>query len=153
MIKSLVYGMALLFFTANISAKEKEVEVFHQSGKVNVVELQSRDASNVFSVNLGKSVKGRFFIYHEVVNGKHVINGNAEFRNLTPKNIFVAYYLTLKDSKGQLICSTNGDLQVGSGNNIHEFASALMPLPLTEFPKVDQYELVLYESAKPIGLK
>jgi len=143
--------VALLFYTSSPFAND--VEVFRDSGNVNVVELQSRDSSNIFSVNLGKDVTGRFFIYHEVVNSKHVVNGNAEFKNLTPKNVFVAYYLALKDSNGQLICATNGDLQISAGSNIHEFASALMPLPLTEFSKVAQYELVFYESSKPIGLE
>lgn len=105
-----------------------------------------------FFVQLGKRVKGKFFLYHEIVHGnKHVVNGNAEFKNNSEQNVFVAYYVALKNKNGQLIAATSGDLELGLDNNIHQFASAIMPIPKNQFSSISHYEITLYESTKSIG--
>lgn len=147
MLKKVITLFAALLISFPLFAFDMEVK----TGKINLVPVQDGNAADLFVVPMGKYVKGKFYIYHEKINGKHAVNGNAEFKNATDKSVFVVYYLALKDKKNNLICAVTGDLQVGVDNNIHQYASAIMPLAPTKFSEITNYEIVLYESFKPLG--
>lgn len=127
------------------------VEVTYLSGKINLTKEQTEGAADILVLPLGKLAVGKLNLFHELKGDKHLINGNAEFKSKDDKPVFLIYYVALRDKKGLLIATTNGDLQIGQTGNIHQFASALMPLPRDQIEQITNYEVVLYESDRAIG--
>lgn len=122
-----------------------------KTGTLKMGDVHKKEDKNPFAVEIGKKVQGKVFIYHDKSSDKHVINANAEFKNSTKDKVYLVYYVALKDSNGQLVGSTFGDMQIPADKNIHEFGSALIPLPSPQIANVANYEVVLYESDKPLG--
>ena len=135
------------FFSSTIYG----VEISYLTGKINLSKAQVEDSSTILTLPLGKLASGKLNLFHELKDNKHVINGNAEFKITNDKPVYLVYYLTLTDRKGALIAATNGDLQINQTGKIHQYASALMPLPLDDINKITNYQITLYESDQPIG--
>lgn len=126
-------------------------EVTYLTGKITFTKVQSENTPGIFSLSLGKMVLGKLNLFHELKGEQHLINGNAEFKNATDKTVFLVYYIALNDKKGRLVAATSGDLIVGESGNIHQFVSALMPIPQNQIELITSYQVILYESSKKIG--
>lgn len=152
LLKKLVWALPCLMLNFQAYAAEGDPEI--KTGTINLSAVQDENSPTVFTTNMGNKALGKFFLYHQLTsNGQHVINGNAQFKNMSQKPVYLVYYIALTDSDGKLIASTDGSLDLGVGSNIHEFASALMPIPPNLIDKINKYQIVYYESAKHIGMQ
>lgn len=126
-------------------------DITYKSGLINLTKVQADGDADLILLPLGKTVVGKLKLYHQVKNELHLVNGNAEFKNPSDQPLYVVYYLALFDKRNRLVASTGGDLTLEVGTSIHEFASALMPLPQSQIEQVGSYQVVMYESTKKIG--
>jgi hypothetical protein len=107
-------------------------------------------------VTVGEKVKARAEFYISEFFGRKIINAGAHVENTTEKNMHYRYYVAFFDKKGALIgCTGQGSFGkdgMKPGRKT-QLGSCLIALPPEKFKEVASYQVVLYESEKPIGSK
>lgn len=146
MLRNVLFVLGLL-----LTSGAYAIETTYLSGKIDLKTVQEESSPGILVLPVGKIVSGKVHIYHQTKNDVHMINGNAEFKNSSGKIAYVVYYVSLKDKKGNLVAASNGDFEIGTSGNIHEFVSALMPIPVAQIEQITNYEVVVYESDTRIG--
>jgi hypothetical protein len=103
---------------------------------------------------LGKALKAKCEWEIDDFFDKKTIMAGATIKNPTSKPMFYRYYVAVFDAKGNLIGAAGqgsfGNEGLAPGEEEH-LASCLIMLPEAMVKQVAKYQVVLYESDKPVG--
>jgi hypothetical protein len=82
--------------------------------------------------------------------GRDVVMANPEIKNLSGKDLNVAYHVAFFSKEGELIGSATQEGDVKADAKNHQFGSCIVTIPPAEIAKINSYKVVVYvKEAKP----
>lgn len=149
-----VVGAAALIACLAAGVAWAAVAADRKAGECKLQEAGAFDESKLVKVTLGKSLKAECsFRIGEFFDKKTVFAGTT-IKNPTAKPMFFQYYVAFFDKDKNLIgCASQGSfgddgLEAGGETQL---GSCLIELPADAVKLITSYQVVLYESDKPIG--
>ena len=146
--KKVIFAAVIILFLG-ISAVKAEIK----QGPCKLKQGGAFD-EDVFTVKVGKQIKGTCKFYIDEFFGKKIVNANIKIENTTSMPLYCHYHVAFFDDSGNLVgCAsqgTFGDDGLGPGESTH-LGSCLITLPLGQHEKISSYKVAFYESKTPIG--
>ncbi len=147
--KKLIYvATIILFFGTSVVRAE------FKQGTCKLKEWSAFD-EDVFTVEVGKQIKGTCKFYIDEFFSKKIVNANIKIENTSTVPLFCYYYVAFFDNSGNLVgCGAQESFSGGGGLKPGEsllLGSCLMPLPEGQHEKISSYKIAFYESEVPIG--
>jgi hypothetical protein len=125
-----------------------------KSGACKLQQCGAFDDAKQFKFKFGKVLKAECEWRLDDFFGKNTAFVGATIKNPTEKPMFFQYSVALFDAKGNLIGATSqssfGDDGLAGGDET-QLGSCLIMLPKAAAKQIAKYQVVLYESDKPIG--
>ena len=82
--------------------------------------------------------------------GRNVVMANPEIKNLSTKELDVAYHVAFLSKDGELIGSATQQGSVKADGKAHQFGSCIITVPTAEVRKISFYRISVYvDEAKP----
>lgn len=82
--------------------------------------------------------------------GRNIVMANPEIKNLSTKELDVAYHVAFLSKDGELIGSATQQGSVKADGKEMQFASCLITVPTAEVRKISSYKISVYvDEAKP----
>ena len=145
MVACVVAGMGLASLTAD-----------RKSGECKLQEAGPFDEGKAVKLKLGKTLKGECSWHIGEFFDKNVIFAGVTIENPTDKAMFFNYYVAFFDKDKKLIgCAEQGSFgdEGLAAKKETQLGSCLIHLPEDAIKQITSYQVVLYESDKPIGAR
>lgn len=120
-------------------------------GRVDFSDPAKSDKARATLVKIGKRTNSQMKIYRDQVLGKEVINVDTRLQVGGTEKVYVAYYAVFQNTAGSVIGAAGTTDEVEPGVDFGWTNGLVIPLPLKRFGEIAYYQIVLYESNKPIG--
>lgn len=109
---------------------------------------------DVFTVKVGKVIKGTCKFYIDEFFGKKIVNAGISLENTGKKPMFCHYYVAFFDKDGKLLgCAgqgTFGKEGMAAGKKTM-LGSCLIPMPHGKHEQIASYKVAFYESEMQVG--
>lgn len=120
-------------------------------GRIDFSNAAASDKGHATQVKIGKRTNSQVKLYRDQVFGKHVIGIDTNFQAGVMETVHIAYFVVFQNSAGNVIGSASGTDEIEPGEGYGWSNSAVIPLPEKRFAEITYYQVVLYESDKPVG--
>ena len=130
------------------------VSADRKAGKCRLQQAGPFDESKVVKIKFGKVLKGETSWRVGEFFDKTTVFAGVTIKNPTDKPVHFRYYVAFFDKEGKLIgCAGQGsfgDDGLAAGEE-SQLGSCLVELPKGAIKLITSYQLVFYESDKPVG--
>lgn len=128
---------------------KNQVEV--NVGKIDFADPAKSDKGHGFIVKIGKRTNSQFKLFRDEALGKHVLGVDTHFQSGGMEPVYVTYYVVFQNASGSVIgtASGSGEVQPNTDNGWED--GPVIALPKSRFEEIAYYQVVLYESDKPVG--